>query len=65
MSNPQRYQVIEAQPKVVEALKRAGRMPKMVQRSIHLNSFGADFCRTCLPVDTAPPTNGKPRPRPV
>jgi hypothetical protein len=66
VSNPQRYQVIEAQPKVVEALKRAGRMPKMVQRSIHLNTFGEDFCRTCLPVDTAPPgPDGRPRPRPT
>ncbi len=66
VSNPQRYQVIEAQPKVVDALKRAGRMPKMVQRSIHLNSFGEDFCRTCLPVDTAPPTvDGRARPRPT
>ena len=51
--------------KWAEALKRAGRMPKMVQRSIHLNSFGEDFCRTCLPVDTAPPNvPGRPRPHP-
>lgn len=50
VSNPSRYQVIEAQPKVAEALKRAGRMPKMVQRSIHLNSFGQEFCQTCLPM---------------
>jgi hypothetical protein len=50
VSNPKRYQVVEAQPKVVEALKRAGRMPKMVQRSILLTSFGEEFCRTCLPL---------------
>lgn len=50
VTNPKRYQVVEAQPKVTAALKRAGRMPKMVQRSIHLNAFGAEFCRTCLPL---------------
>ncbi len=70
VSNPQRYQVIEAQPKVTDALKRAGRMPKMVQRSIHLNAFGTDFVRTCLPVDNAPSVHGpqpdhRPRPRPT
>jgi abortive infection alpha-like protein len=65
VSNPQRYQVIEAQPKVLEALRRAGRMPKMVQRSIHLNTFGADFVRTCLPVELGPAVDPRPRPRPA
>ncbi len=51
VTNPQRYQVIEAQPKVTEALKRAGRMPKTIHRSIHLTSFGAEFVRTCLPLN--------------
>jgi hypothetical protein len=51
VSNPTRYQVIEAQPKVVAALKRAGRSPKLVQRSIRLTSFGAEFVRTCLPLN--------------
>ncbi len=50
LTNPKRYQVIEAQPKVSEAIRRAGRMPRLVQRSIHLNAFGIEFCRTCLPV---------------
>lgn len=50
VSNPSRYQVLEAQPKVAEALRRAGRMPRLVQRSIHLNDFGEGFCRTCLPL---------------
>lgn len=62
VSNPTRYQVIEAQPKVVAALKTAGRAPKMIQRSIRLTSFGAEFVRTCLPL------NGKvvpPRPTPA
>ncbi|MBN9619946.1 MAG: DUF4393 domain-containing protein, partial [Actinobacteria bacterium] len=51
VSNPTRYQVIEAQPKVVAALKSAGRAPKMIQRSIRLTSFGEEFVRTCLPLN--------------
>jgi hypothetical protein len=68
VSNPQRYQVVEAQPKVTEALKRAGRMPRAVHRSIFLSEFGKEFCRTCLPiadvrvVGTATAGNGRPRP---
>lgn len=54
VSNPQRYQVVEAQPKVIEAMKQAGRMPKAIHRSIHLNEFGRTFCETCLPLADAP-----------
>jgi abortive infection alpha-like protein len=50
VSNPQRYQLVEAQPKVTEVLHRAGRWPRVVHRSIHLNAFGEEFCRTCLPL---------------
>ena len=50
VSNPQRYQLVEAQPKVSEVLQRAGRWPRIVRRSIHLNNFGEEFCRTCLPI---------------
>jgi hypothetical protein len=46
------YQVLEAQPDVAEAMERAGR-GKTVRRSIELTTFGQDFCRTCLPMDTA------------
>jgi Abortive infection alpha len=46
------YQVLEAQPDVAEALEKAGR-GKTVRRSIELTTFGQDFCRTCLPMDTA------------
>ncbi|HEY1826982.1 MAG TPA: Abi-alpha family protein [Acidimicrobiales bacterium] len=46
---PTRYQVVEVQPDVAAAIKRAGRMPRIVRRSIHLTPFGEDFCRTCLP----------------
>jgi hypothetical protein len=51
VANPQRYQVIEAQPKVTDALKKAGRMPRTVHRSIHLTSFGDEFVRACLPLN--------------
>lgn len=43
-----RYQVLEAQPEVLEALGRAKR-GKTVRRSIQLTPFGADFCRICIP----------------
>lgn len=66
VSNPQRYQVVEAQPKVTEAMKHAGRMPRAVHRSIHLNEFGRTFCETCLPVGdlqvVAESANGRPKP---
>jgi hypothetical protein len=66
VSNPQRYQVVEAQPKVTEAMKRAGRMPKAVHRSIFLSEFGKEFCRACLPVGDVRVVdgvgNGRPRP---
>ena len=45
------YQLLEAQPDVVEAVGRAGRA-KTVRRSILLTPFGLDFCETCLPLET-------------
>ena len=48
---PVRYQVVEVQPDVADAIKQAGRVPRIVRRSIHLTPFGEDFCRTCLPID--------------
>lgn len=48
---PSRYQVVEVQPEVQDAIARAGRVGKTIRRSIHLTPFGEDFCRTCLPVD--------------
>jgi hypothetical protein len=47
-----RYQVIEAQPEVVDALERARRLGHTVRRSVHLTPFGRDFCQTCLPPDS-------------
>jgi hypothetical protein len=51
LEDPIAYQVLEAQPEVMEALKRATRA-KSIQRSIKLTPFGRDFCRMCLPRDT-------------
>jgi hypothetical protein len=46
-----RYQVLEAQPEVAEAMDEA-RRTRTVRRSIHLTEFGQDFCSTCLPLDS-------------
>jgi hypothetical protein len=46
------YQVVEAQPDVLAAIRRASRA-KTVQRSISLTPFGRDFCEVCLPLQTA------------
>jgi abortive infection alpha-like protein len=42
-----RYQVLEAQPDVLEAIHSVGQA-KVVRRSIHLTPFGEDFCRIAL-----------------
>ena len=52
IDNPQRYQVLEAQPDAMEAIKRAGRA-KTVHRSVTLTAFGRDFCKVVLPSDEA------------
>jgi hypothetical protein len=51
LGDPLQYQVLEAQPKVTDAMARSGRT-KTVRRSIHLTPFGDDFCDVCLPMDT-------------
>jgi hypothetical protein len=43
----QRYQVLEAQPEVLDAIHSVP-YAKIVRRSIHLTPFGEDFCRVCL-----------------
>ncbi|MFB7876241.1 MULTISPECIES: Abi-alpha family protein [unclassified Nocardia] len=45
-----RYMVLEVQPVVEEALKKAGRAPKIVRKSLRLSEFGEDFCRTCFTI---------------
>jgi hypothetical protein len=64
VKNPTRYQVIEAQPKVASAMESAGRMPRIVQRSVILTSFGEEFVRTCLPLNgkSVPHREGRPAP---
>ena len=52
------YQVLEAQPEVLEAMHSV-RFPRIVRRSIHLTPFGEDFCRVCFtnaetPVESLP-----------
>ncbi len=44
------YQVLEAQPEVLEVLKDTSRA-KTVHRTLRLTSFGKGFCKTCLPLD--------------
>ncbi len=51
VSDSMRYQVLEAQPEVLKAMREAGRT-RTVRRSIHLTPFGADFCEVCLPLGT-------------
>jgi hypothetical protein len=49
LENPLRYQVLEAQPEVLAAMRGAGRGARTVRRQILLTPFGEDFCRVCLP----------------
>ena len=52
LSDPLRYQVLEAQPEVIDAMSEAGRA-RTVRRSIELTPFGKEFCRLCLPLETS------------
>jgi hypothetical protein len=45
-----RYQVLEAQPTVEDAVNEAKRA-KTIYRSVHLTPLGVDFCRVCMPFD--------------
>lgn len=49
LEDPLAYQVLEAQPDVLAAMRAAGRGARTVRRSILLTPFGADFCDVCLP----------------
>ncbi|MEU6134170.1 Abi-alpha family protein [Nocardioides sp. NPDC047086] len=51
LPDPLEYQVLEAQPDVLEALHSV-KFAKIVRRSVHLTPFGEAFCRTTL-VDEA------------
>jgi hypothetical protein len=50
LRDPMRYQVLEAQPDVLEAVHSV-RQAKIVRRSIHLTPFGEGFCRAALVPD--------------
>ena len=50
LTDPSAYQVLEAQPPVLDAVKRANRA-KTVHRSIRLTPFGTDFVEVCLPLE--------------
>jgi hypothetical protein len=50
LEDPTDYQVLEAQPDVIEAKRKGGRGAKTVRRSISLTPFGEDFCRVALPL---------------
>ncbi len=52
VGDPVAYQVLEAQPEVLDAMRSVSRA-KTVQRSILLTPFGEDFCAVCLPLDVA------------
>jgi hypothetical protein len=52
LKDPLGYQVLEAQPDVLAALKRAGR-GTTVRRSVELTPFGKDFCHVALPSEDA------------
>jgi hypothetical protein len=51
LRDARRYQVLEAQTEVTDALERGGRTARTVRRSIVLTPFGEDFCAICLPLD--------------
>lgn len=44
----QRYELIQVQPIVVDAVARAGRGAKIVRRSIEVTDFGSEFCEACF-----------------
>ncbi len=51
LRDARRYQVLEAQTEVTDALEKGGRTARTVRRSIVLTPFGEDFCAICLPLD--------------
>lgn len=66
LRHPELYQVVEAQPDVLQALHSV-RYAKIVRRSIHLTPFGEGFCRAALVDDERQlaglPEHGSPQSR--
>ena len=54
VTDRQRYQVLEAQPEIADAMDQPKRT-RTVRRSIHLTPFGEDFCDVCLPLGSTDP----------
>lgn len=52
LPDPIAYQVLEAQPDVLKAIKSTSRA-KTDRHAVKLTAFGEDFCRVCLPLETA------------
>lgn len=54
VADEQAYQVLEAQPDVVEAMRSVGGTifrARSARRSVHLTDFGQTFCRVCFPAE--------------
>lgn len=52
VADEQAYEVVEAQPEVVEALRSVGGTVfrgQVSRRSVHLTDFGRTFCQVCFP----------------
>ncbi|KXO95069.1 hypothetical protein AXK57_01110 [Tsukamurella pulmonis] len=43
-----RYELLQVQPQVIDAISRAGRYAKSVRRRIEITPFGRDFYSTCF-----------------
>ncbi|WP_248490754.1 Abi-alpha family protein [Tsukamurella sp. PLM1] len=44
-----RYELLQVQPQLIDAISRAGRYAKTVRRRIEITPFGRDFYGTCFP----------------
>jgi hypothetical protein len=53
LRDPKSYEVLEAQPEVLDAMREAGRTGSTVRRSVELTPFGRHFCGMALPKTTA------------
>ena len=48
-----RYMILEVQPNVEAAMRKAGRVPKVVRKSIRLSEFGTEFCEVCFTLSSS------------
>lgn len=52
LESPAQYQVLEAQPEVIEATRDTVRA-RIIRRSVDLTPLGREFCAVCLPITPA------------